>query len=87
MFQLIFVIAYSEFNISCTELTLLYKYSYLYIMIVEELITAKTEPEVDFIKPEIDFKDNYIVCSGCNYGIHEEFILKVNYLKIKYNYC
>ncbi|XP_023349154.1 LIM/homeobox protein Awh isoform X2 [Eurytemora carolleeae] len=46
-------------------------------MIVEELITAKTEPEIDFIKPEIDFKDNYITCNGCGYGIHEEFILKV----------
>ena len=49
-------------------------------MIVEELITAKTEPEIDFIKPEIDFKDNYITCSGCGYGIHEEFILKVKFI-------
>lgn len=49
-------------------------------MIVEELITAKTEPEIDFIKPEIDFKDNYITCNGCGYGIHEEFILKVKFI-------
>ena len=49
-------------------------------MIVEERIPTKLEPDtpVDFIKPELDFKENFITCSGCGYGIHEEFILKVS---------
>ena len=51
-------------------------------MIVEERLAPKIEPltdSTDFIKPEIDLKDNCVVCSGCGYRIHEEFILKVSY--------
>ena len=53
-------------------------------MIVEERLAPKIEPltdSTDFIKPEIDLKDNCVVCSGCGYRIHEEFILKVSNLR------
>ena len=52
-------------------------------MIVEERLAPKIEPltdSTDFIKPELDLKDNCIVCSGCGYRIHEEYILKVSCL-------
>ena len=48
-------------------------------MIVDEQISGKLEPDTaaDFIKPELDLKENSISCTGCGYGIHEKFILKV----------
>ena len=52
-------------------------------MNVEERLAPKIEPltdSTDFIKPELDLKDNCIVCSGCGYRIHEEYILKVSCL-------